>query len=169
MVEAMSVTHDVAAKSPTQLPWQYCTRPLPAPPSWNHNKLNAAIVTHDVGNTLVAPKWVIPAMGGYVRSGGLIVVWRQKHLQNCQYCTQPLTPLPARITKNRMQPLLPMMWGTRALPQNGRLPAMGDGRGSVVCPCCGGENTYKIAMAELNPSQPSQLESQQTKHRRHCP
>jgi hypothetical protein len=142
------------------------SQPLPAGITTNRMQPSSPMMW---GMRLLRRNGRLPTMGGYVRSSGLIVVWRRKHLQNCQYYTQPLTPLPARITKNRMQPLLPMMWGTRALPQNGRLPAMGDGRGPVVCPCCGGENTYKIAMAELNPSQPSQLESQQTKHRRHCP
>ena len=131
-VEALAIDCCVAAKLPTKPHWRkYC---IPSPPSQ---------ITPHRTHTSSPMTWVTRAlprnghppaiMGGCVRSGGLIVVSvaakSPTKSPGRKYC---ISSPPSQITPHRTHPSSLMTWGTRALPWNGRPPAMGG------CVCSGG-------------------------------
>ena len=99
------------------------------PSESNHTTPNASVVTHDVGNARIALEWAPPGHGRLCLLRRFDCCLAAKTPTNHQYSTQPLTPPTPQITPHRTHPLLPMTWITRALPWNGRPPAMGGGRG----------------------------------------
>ena len=93
-----------------------------------HTTPMASFVQNDVANARVVPKWASPGCGRLCTLQRFDCFVAAKLPTKSPWRKYGISSPLSRITPHRAHPSSAMTWGTRALRQNGRPPAVGGGR-----------------------------------------
>jgi len=97
------------------------------------------------------------------------IPWPMTHLLNWPGGSTVCSPLLAQITPNRAQQSFPMTWGMRAMPRNGRPPAIGGSLGPGGLIVVSGRNYLLNCPGGSTACFPLPAQTQQTESSRRHP